>query len=90
MAKATLKQPPPFVTALELALRRELPRADVTIEHIRGRRYRFIVVWRGFTGVGHPERQRRVWKVAESIVPRDDLLDVGMILTIAPDELPAE
>ena len=90
MAKATLKRPPSFVTALESALRRELPKAEVTTEHVRGRRYRFIIVWPGFDGVGHPERQRRVWKVAESVVPRGDLLDVGMILTIAPDELPQE
>ena len=90
MAKATLKRPPSFVTALESALRRELPKSEVTTEHVRGRRHRFVVVWRGFTGVGHPERQRRVWKVAESVVPRDDLFDVGMILTIAPEELPGD
>ena len=90
MAKATLKRPPSFVTALESALRRAMPKAEVTIEHVRGRRYRFVVVWHGFTGVGHPERQRRVWKTAETVVPRDDLIDVGMILTIAPEELPGE
>jgi len=65
-----------------------MPKSEVTSEHVRGRRYRFVVIWDGFTGVGHPERQRRVWKVAEAVVPREDLFDVGMILTIAPEELP--
>ena len=88
MAKATLKRPPAFVLALKSALRRNMPKAEVTSEHVRGRRYRFVVVWDQFTGVGHPERQRRVWKVAEEVVPREDLFDVGMILTIAPQELP--
>jgi acid stress-induced BolA-like protein IbaG/YrbA len=90
MAKATVNRPPPFVARLEAALQRELPGAEITTEHVRGRRYRFVVVSDEFSGVGHPERQRRVWDIAEAEVPRPDLLDVGMILTIAPEELPKE
>jgi len=67
-----------------------LPGAQVASEQIRGSRYRFEVLWSHFSGVGHPERQRRVWAIAEAVVPRPDLLDVGMILTVAPEELPQE
>ncbi len=90
MAKTTVSQTPAFVVALENALRRELPGAQVSSEHVRGNRYRFEVLWDHFSGVGHPERQQRVWSIAEDVVPRQDLLDVGMILTISPDEFPQE
>ncbi len=90
MAKATVSRPPAFVARLEAAIRRELPGAEVTTEHVRGRRYRFVVISDEFSDVGHPERQRRVWDLAEAVVPRPDLLDVGMILTVAPEELPQE
>ena len=87
MAKGTLTAPPAFVTKLVVALRKDLPGADVTTEQIRGRRYRFVVVADQFDGVGHPERQQHVWDLAERVVAGKDLLDVGMILTIAPEEL---
>ncbi len=90
MAKATVSRPPAFVARLEAAIRRELPGAEVTTEHVRGRRYRFVVISDEFSDVGHPERQRRVWDLAEAVVARPDLLDVGMILTVAPEELPQE
>ena len=90
MAKATVTRPPAFVERLKAALRHELPEAEISTEQIRGDRYRFVVVSDQFSGIGHPERQRRVWAVAEAVVPRPDLLDVGMILTIAPEELPRE
>lgn len=90
MAKTTVSRTPAFVVALEDALRRELPGAHVSSEQVRVNRYRFEVLWDDFSGVGHPERQQRVWTIAESVVPRQDLLDVGMILTISPDEFPQE
>jgi hypothetical protein len=90
MAETTVTSLPAFVPKLEEALRRELPGADVVHEHIRGTRYRFVVVWDRFTDVGHPERQRKVWDLATATVDKGDLFDVGMILTIAPDELPQE
>ena len=90
MAKATLNRAPQFVTQLEAALRRELRGADVSKEHIRDQRYRFIVIWDGFSGIGHPQRQRRVWDLAEKVVKKSDLFDVGMIITMAPEELPKD
>ena len=90
MATATLTPPPGFITKLETALHDRFAGADVRVEHIRDSRYRFSIVWDGFSGKGHPERQRRVWAVVESVVPHESLLDIGMILTLAPEELPQD
>ena len=81
---------PAFVTRLSEALRRQLAGADVTPEQIRGDRYRFVVVWGGFDPLGHPERQRLVWDLAERELAREDLLNVGMILTLGQEDLPSE
>lgn len=86
MAKRTLSQPA-FVSLLYAALQRDMPGASITTEHLHGQRYRFVVIWDRFNGVGHPERQKRVWRIVERVVPKEDIWDVGMILTIAGDEL---
>ena len=87
MAKAAMTRAPAFVADLRAALQRELRGAQVQAEQIRGNRYRFEVLWERFSGVGHPERQKRVWAIAERVVPGPRLLDVGMILTLAPEEI---
>ena len=84
----TKKKVPDYVTALAEALAQQLPGARVDAERIRGSRYRFIVIWDRFNNVGHPERQRKVWSIADRVVPGERLLDVGMILTIAPGDYP--
>jgi hypothetical protein len=89
MAEGTVVEPA-YVTLLEAALRAELVGAEITHEQIRRDRYRFVIVWDKFTDVGHPERQRRVWDIAERTLDKANLWNVGMILTIAPDELPQE
>jgi hypothetical protein len=73
---------------LVAALKKELSGADVSFEHVRGNRYRFSVAWDKFDEMGHPERQRLVWNIAERVVRSEDLLDVGMILTLGQEDLP--
>lgn len=86
MAKTTLKPPPQYVLRLADALRRELPGAAVDFEPVRKDRFRFIVIWKKFNGRGHPERQERVWNIADKSLPGKDLLKVMMILTLGTDE----
>ena len=86
MAAGTVSKPG-YVDSLAAALIRDMPGAEVTTEQVRGDRYRFVVVWDQFNGVGHPERQERVWRIVEQTLSRDDLLKVAMIVTIAADEL---
>jgi acid stress-induced BolA-like protein IbaG/YrbA len=90
MVKGTLKKRPAFVDKLENALHRDMPGAEIVVEHMRDERYRFEVVWNKFSNIGHPKRQRRVWAIVEKVVPQKHIWDVGMILTIAPEELPAD
>ncbi len=87
MAKTAVISPPSYVGLLETALQRIAADAKVSIEHIRANRYRFIVISKKFSEMSHPQRQRLVWSIADKVVPPADLLDVGMILTIAPSEL---
>jgi len=79
---------PAFVARLSDALRRRLQGAQVDHEHVRGDRYRFVVVWDPFDAMDHPERQRLVWDVAEGELDRSDLLNVSMILTLGTGDLP--
>lgn len=78
---------PNFVRTLTDALAQNLSGARIDTEQIRGDRYRFVVVWDGFQHRGHPERQRHVWAIAEQAIPGADLLNVGMIITMSPDEV---
>lgn len=76
------------VNRLVDALGAEFPGAEVDAEEISAGRYRVAVVWAGFDTLSHRDRQRRAWKTADAVVPGQVLLDVGMILTMAPSELP--
>lgn len=87
MAEGTIAEPA-YVAQLSAALQQRLPGAQITHERIRGDRYRFIIVWDQFDDMGHPERQRIVWDTADAALAKSDLLNVGMIITIGPAELP--
>ncbi len=86
MAQGTTLALPEYVTRLENALKRAFPRAKVGFEQVRRDRYRFMVVWSGFDGMGHPERQEMVWNIADEVVPKSDILKVGMIITLGAKE----
>ncbi|MGH7214046.1 MAG: hypothetical protein ACREIT_04725 [Tepidisphaeraceae bacterium] len=81
---------PAYVAQLKDALLKRLPGAEVDVEHVRGDRYRFVVVSDQFDGMGHPERQRIVWDLTEATLKPQDLLKVGMILTLGISDLPPQ
>jgi hypothetical protein len=54
---------------------------------VRRDRYRFVVISSKFEEMGHPERQRIVWDLAERSLDPMDLLNVAMIITMAPSEV---
>src|SRR6266481_2197950 len=87
MAKSTVAEPA-YVSRLAIALQAAFPGAQLTHEQIRRDRYRFIVVTDAFEDMGHPERQRLLWEIAEKAVEKNDLIKIGMIIAIAPSELP--
>lgn len=86
MAQRTMIEPA-YVEQLIVALRKALRGAEVSAERVRGDRYRFIVIWKSFDRQGHPERQQRVWDVAERALKADDLLKISMILTLGAEDM---
>jgi acid stress-induced BolA-like protein IbaG/YrbA len=86
MAEGTLTDPA-FVVPLEAALQSRLPGSAISHEQVRRDRYRFIVISDEFGKMDHPERQQLVWKVAEEVVPKSDIWNVAMIITMAPAEV---
>lgn len=86
MAEGTLAQPA-YVARLSTALQANVAGASVASEKVRGERYRFIVVAEQFEGQDHPLRQRTVWDVADRTLPKEDLVNVAMIITLSPSEL---
>ena len=81
---------PAYVGQLSTALQQRIAGAQVSHERVRRDRYRFVVVSDRFEDLGHPERQRMVWDIAEAVLNKSDLLNVAMIITMAPTEVPAE
>ena len=85
MAKATLN-PPSYALRLAEALQSKLKGATVDFEPVRRDRYRFIVIWQRFNKRGHPERQERVWDIADKTLAPKELQKVTMIITLGTDE----
>jgi acid stress-induced BolA-like protein IbaG/YrbA len=78
----------PFISRLTTALTQRLPGAEVHTEHVRADRFRFIVVWKEFDAMDHPERQDLVWDIAERELAPHELRNVSMILTLGDEDLP--
>lgn len=79
---------PGFAEALATALKDGFPDAQVDMERIgRTNRYRFAVISPRFQRMDHPKRQNLVWDIAERVLKPQELLRVGLILTLRPDDL---
>jgi hypothetical protein len=44
------------------------------------------IVWKGFSGIEHIDRQRRLRKVIDSTLDTDEKASVSLILTLTPQE----
>lgn len=87
MAHATVsKRPPLYVNKLEAEIQKAIPGSRIWHEWVRKDRYRLIVVSKKFERLGHPERQRKVWDIADKALDKSDLLKVSMILTMSDSE----
>ena len=91
MAQATVtKKVPDYVGKLEAEIQKAFPGSRIWHESVRKDRYRVLVVSKKFERLGHPERQRVVWNIADSALDKSDLLKVSMILTMSESEYPGE
>ena len=81
---------PAQANALKSALRKTFP-GRVEAERLNGRgRYRFAIVSTQFAKMSHLRRQDVIWKVVDSILPRQATVDISLILAFAPHELQAK
>ncbi len=78
---------PAYVAHLSTALKTALKDAQITHERVRGDRFRFVVIADEFDGMEHPQRQRKVWDLADKTLGKDNLLNVAMIITLSPTEM---
>ena len=60
---------------------------EVDAEEVAPGQFKFFMVSPGFTGVPHLRRQDSVWEVVERVLTREQLLDLTLVLTYAPDEI---
>jgi hypothetical protein len=78
---------PKYVTTLAQALERKFKGAEIGVEHVRGPRFRFVVIWKGFDRIDHADRQHKVWDLAAEVLDPKDVLKVTMILTMGHKDI---
>jgi acid stress-induced BolA-like protein IbaG/YrbA len=62
---------------------------EVEAEAVNGSgRFRFIVVSDRFDRMPHLQRQDAVWEVVDTVLSREETLDVSLVLTLAPTDYP--
>lgn len=61
--------------------------AEIRLEDDNPTRCVGMMVWTGFSGVEQVDRQRRLAAVLREGLRPEDLVNVGVILTMTPDEI---
>jgi len=59
---------------------------DVEAEEVSPGRYRIIIETPTFTNMPHLTRQDRLWEVVDEVLPRENTLDITLIIAFAPGE----
>ncbi|HWP41342.1 MAG TPA: hypothetical protein VNL70_10490 [Tepidisphaeraceae bacterium] len=86
----TMKKLPTFIQRLKEAFARQMPGCELDVEKVgTTNRYRVAVVWSGFPKRNQLRRQDKVWKIADDVLDREELLRISLILTFRPEELEA-
>ena len=88
---AKVKNPPPFIEELRIALIRDLKKAGIKAQiHEEPvpttKLYRVTILAPQFKAMRHSERQNLVWRIAEKALSPDDQLRISMILTLSNEE----
>ncbi|MGI4789759.1 MAG: hypothetical protein ACRYFS_13025 [Janthinobacterium lividum] len=79
-----------LVKKVNTLLEASFPGIEVAIAVKRGiKRATGFVIWSGFAGKPHLERQSQLWKVLKANLSHDEELKLGTILTITPQEVAA-
>ena len=76
-----------LIRKLRQALIAEFPGAKIKLAQARAaKKVTGEVVWDGFSGIEHIDRQRRLRKVIDSALDANERLAVSLILTLTPEE----
>jgi len=57
------------------------------IEEINSGQFRFTVLSERFSGMPHLRRQDEAWKIIDSTLSPEQVLDVTLVLTFSPDDV---
>ena len=77
-----------FMTPLRRMLIQHFPNAEVELEIAEpSERVGGFLIWDGFSGRDHIERQDELWRVLRANLSPDDQSKITAVLTVTPDEL---
>jgi acid stress-induced BolA-like protein IbaG/YrbA len=74
---------------LSALLRAHFPQSEIEMEPRTDGRVSGFLIWEGFVGSEHIERQRMVWDLIRKELPRDEQARVIAVLTLTPEEMTA-
>lgn len=76
-----------LIKKLRQAMTAEFPGAKVSLTQARpAKKVAGEIVWDGFSGVPHIDRQRQLRKLIDSALDADERPSVSLILTLTPEE----
>lgn len=78
-----------FIKKLTDLLKASFPDAQTELEAIGADRVSGFLIWDGFVGVEHIERQRTVWRLIRSELTPDEQHRIAAVLTMTSDEMSA-
>ncbi len=76
-----------FIQRLTALLHHHFAGSELEFEIAGPRRVGGLVVWEGFAGQDHLERQRAMWKMLRAELTPEEQLQVSALLTLTPEEM---
>lgn len=78
-----------LIQKLTSIFRRQFPGSETELEPRGENRVSGFLVWNGFEGHEHIERQREVWKIIRAELSREEQHQIAAVLTLTPEEMAA-
>lgn len=70
-------------------LRSRFPQCEIELEYRGDGRVSGFLIWEGFAGSEHIERQRMVWNLIRKELPQEEQVKIVAVLTLTPEEMTA-
>ena len=72
---------------LSALLQLHLPQSEIEMEYVRDNKVSGFLIWEGFAGSEHIERQRMVWNLIRKELSQDEQARIIAVLTLTPEEM---